>query len=142
MKFLDYQPPQPNNNQNNQPHQFFNSITPNQQIEPDPIEQGKKDNTKEALKGLYPYLFGFIAIILLGTIILPLILHLFSFILGTMNGFSGMIGKGSNSLERMFLKARFLPPNAEFIQLIAIAVFVGWASRRILNMSKRTKRNK
>jgi hypothetical protein len=45
---------------------------------------------------------------------------------------SVFIGQGSIGLSRLFQGARILPPNAEFAQLMAISVFVGWSLNRII----------
>ena len=45
---------------------------------------------------------------------------------------SVLIDQGSLGLSRLFSRARIYPPNGEFIQLMAIAVFVGWSLNRLI----------
>ena len=45
---------------------------------------------------------------------------------------SVLIQHGSLGLSRLFHGARIFPPNGEFVQLTAIAVFTGWSARRII----------
>ena len=39
-------------------------------------------------------------------------------------------------VQKLFWRARAIPPNSEFVQLLLIAGFFGWAVRRFMNMKR------
>lgn len=79
-------------------------------------DQGKGRDGIQWLRILLTVLFGILALVIVWEIIIE---------------GSVIIAKLTGHIERLFERSRIFPsPNSHFIQLVLIAIFVGWAIRR------------